>query len=271
MPELPEAETIARTLAAAGAGAIIRQVRLLRRDFLKTGSQARLRQLAGVKIVAVTRRGKCVILEAPPWRVVLQLGMAGRVYVHESGRPPPPHTHLVISLADERQIRYANSRRIAAGVHLLAGGQAGPLAGMGLDADRISRNDFITRLAGRTAPIKAALLNQSILAGVGNIYADEALFRAGIRPTRRIRRISRAELAKLHRAVRAVLAEAIDAGGSTVSVSTPFADANGQLGRFTICHRVYGRYGQRCRRCRVVLRRTTVAGRTTTYCPRCQR
>ena len=271
MPELPEAETIARTLAKAVAGATIRQVRLERRDFLKTGSAARLRRLAGRKLAAVTRRGKYVVLEVPPERLLLQLGMAGRVYVHDRRRPMPPHTHLVVSLVGGREMRYANSRRIAAGVHLLADGQAGPLAGLGPDADRISPSDFIARLSGRTAPIKAALLNQAILAGVGNIYADEALFRARIRPQRRMHRIGRAELLRLHRALVAVLAEAIAAGGSTLESSTPFADAEGGLGRFTVSHRVYGRYGRPCRRCRVALRRTAVGGRTTTYCPRCQR
>ncbi len=271
MPELPEAESIARTLRAALAGARIARVRLLRRDFLKTGSPSSLRRLAGARIAGVARRGKYPIVEAPPWRLVLQLGMAGRVYVHRGDHPMPAHTHLVVALTDGREMRYANVRRIASGVHLLGEGQLGPLAALGPDADAIGREEFIERLAGRTAPIKAALLNQSILAGVGNIYADEALFRAGLRPGRRVHRISRADLGKLHRAVRTVLAQAVAAGGSTVSFSTPFADANEELGYFTVSHRVYGRYGRACRRCRRTLQRTTVAGRTTTYCPLCQR
>lgn len=271
MPELPEAETIARTLNRALAGAAIARVRLGRPDFLKIGSRAALRRLAGRRISAVTRRGKYLLIEIPPARLVLQLGMSGRVYVHQADHPRPAHTHLILALADGRELRCANVRRIAAGVHLLVGDELGPLGKLGPDADAVGRAEFIERLAGRTAPIKAALLNQSILAGVGNIYADEALFRAGVRPTRRVRDISRAALAKLHRAIRTVLARAITAGGSTLRTSTPYADANGELGYFSVSHRVYGRYGQPCPLCRRRLRRTTVAGRTTSYCPGCQK
>ena len=271
MPELPEAETIAAALDAALRGARIVRAGLLRRDFLKTGSPSGLRRLAGGRIAAAGRRGKCVVLEIPPRRLVLQLGMAGRVYVHRPPQPRPPHTHLLVALADGREMRYANVRRIAAGVHLLAAGQAGPLGRLGPDADKIGREEFVRRIAARRTCIKTALLNQSILAGVGNIYAQEALFRAGIRPARRANRTSAARLARLHRALRAVLAEAIAAGGSTVTRSTPFAGLAGELGYFTAAHRVYGRYGRPCRRCRATLRRTTIAGRTTTYCPRCQK
>ena len=271
MPELPEAQTIAAALDAEVSGAVISRAGLGRRDFLKTGSPASLRRLKGRTIRAVTRRGKYPIIEIPPYRLVLQLGMAGRVYVQPAGKEPPPHTHLTLALVDGREVRYANVRRIASGVHLLHEGAEGPLAGLGPDADVIGAGEFVERLVGRTAPIKAALLNQSILAGVGNIYADEALFRAAIRPARRVNRVSRAKLTDLHRAVRSVLAEAIAAGGSTVSKSTPFAAVNGELGEFTVSHRVYGRYGQPCRKCGRTLRRTAIAGRTTTYCSACQK
>jgi len=271
MPELPEAETIARALDAALRGARIARAALLRRDFLKTGSPSGLRRLAGRTISAVGRRGKCVVLEIPPRRLVLQLGMAGRVYVDRPSRPRPPHTHLIVALAGGREMRYANVRRIASGVHLLADGQAGPLERLGPDADAIGLEEFIARIAARRTAVKTALLNQSILAGVGNIYAQEALFRAGIHPARRANRVSRVRLAGLHRALRAVLAEAIAAGGSTVTRSTPFAALGGELGYFTASHRVYGRYGQACRRCGATLRRSAIAARTTTYCPRCQK
>ncbi len=271
MPELPEAETIARTLARAVAGSTIRGVRLLRRDLLKTGSPRRLRRLAGRKIAAVGRVGKYVVLEVPPSRLVLQLGMSGRVHLQRAHQPLPPHTHLVIALTGRRDLRYANVRRIASGVHLLGGGEAGPLGALGPDALDIGAEEFLARVGARTAPVKAVLMNQSVLAGVGNIYADEALFRAGIRPTRRAHRVAAARLRRLHAALRAVLRQAVDAGGSTVSFSTPFADADGELGYFTVSHRVYGRYGRPCRKCRRPLSRTTVAGRTTTYCRGCQR
>jgi len=271
MPELPEAETIARTLAAALPGGAVTAARLLRRDFLKTGSPRRLRRLAGATLTGMARRGKCVVLAFGADRLVLQLGMSGRVWLDRPGRPVAPHTHLILTFAARPQLRYANSRRIAAGVHLLAGDEQGPLARLGPDADTIGPEAFARRLAGRTAPVKAALLNQALLAGVGNIYADEALFRAGIRPGRRVHRIGRGRLAALHAALRAVLAEAVAAGGSTLDDANPFVGADGELGYFTHAHQVYGRYGQACLRCGRTLRRATVAGRTSTYCPRCQR
>jgi len=271
VPELPEAETIARALHSALAGRTVRAVSLRRRDFLKTGSLRRLHGLVGRRLVAVSRRGKSVVFDFAGRRLVLQLGMSGRVQLARPGRQPPPHTHLVLALAGRWEVRCANTRRIAAGAHVLAGGQAGPLAALGPDADVIGSDEFVGRLAGRTAPVKAALMNQAIVAGVGNIYSDEALFRAALRPTRRLFRISRAALLRLHSALRAVLAEAIAAGGSTLNDSTPYAGALGELGYFTLSHRVYGRYGQPCLDCGTTLRRAAIGGRTSTYCPRCQR
>ncbi len=271
MPELPEAETIARTLTTALGGAQVAQVMLRRRDMLKSGTPSGLRRLAGSQLGEVRRRGKYLVMDFDRLRLVLQLGMAGRPCLDWTGRPLPAHTHLVLTFADGLQLRYVNARRIAAGVHLLESGQEGPLGSLGPDADAIGCIEFLQRLNGRRAPIKAALLNQSILAGVGNIYSDEALFRAGIRPTRRVHHIARAELKRLHGALRSVLAEAVAAGGSTVTASNPFANADGELGRFALAHRVYGRYGQPCLKCGRKLLRTAVGGRTSTYCPRCQK
>ena len=271
MPELPEAETIARTLHAALAGERIERVRLRRRDFLKTGTPAQLARLRGAALERVFRRGKCVVFDVDRRYLVLQLGMSGRVCLDWPADPLLPHTHLVILFADGLQLRYANTRRIASGVHLLASADEGPLGRLGPDADRIALGEFRRRLAGRRAPIKACLLNQALLAGVGNIYADESLFRAGILPTRRADRVAPADLARLHRAVRRVLTEAIRAGGSTLDDATPFVGARGEMGYFTHAHRVYGRYGLPCRRCGYTLQRTLVAGRTSTFCPHCQR
>jgi len=271
MPELPEADAIARTLAAALEGARVTDVRLRRRDFLKTGSARGLRRLVGRRIAGVVRRGKYVVLRIGPERLVIQLGMAGRVYVHPRARPLPAHTHLVLAVTGRREVRCANARRIAAGAHLLAAGREGPLARLGPDADAVGLDAFVERVGVRRSAVKAVLLNASVLAGVGNIYADEALFRARVRPTRRACGLRRGELRRLHAALRAVLAEAVAAGGSTVSLSAPFADADEEPGYFALSHRAYGRYGRPCARCRATLRRAVVAGRTSTYCPRCQR
>lgn len=269
MPEGPEAQTIVTGLRPL-IGAVIQSVHLGRRDFLKTGRPGDLQRLRGVRLADVTRRGKCVLLHLDGMRLLLQLGMAGRVSIAPAEEPLAPHTHLVLALGDGREIRYANARRIAAGVHLLAGEQQGPAALMGPEATEISAAEFISRVGRRKAPIKAVLLNQSVLAGVGNIYSDEALFRAGIRPGCRADRLTADRLRRLHRAVRGVLAEAIRAGGSTIKGANPYAGAGGELGEFTLRHRVYGRYGQKCRTCGSILRRAQIAGRTSTFCPTCQ-
>jgi formamidopyrimidine-DNA glycosylase len=269
---MPEAKTIAAAIDRVAAGRRIDSIDLRRRDMLKTGAPIDLHDLAGAAVERVDTRGKYVVLHAGDARLVIQLGMAGRVRLAERGAEPLAHTHLRIDLADGPTIDYVNVRRIASGLHLLApgAGDAGPLAALGPEADRIEREEFVARLAARRKAVKAALLDQSILAGLGNIYADESLARAAVRPTRRADRLNRKTLARLHDAVRAVLAEAIAAGGSTLADSTPFAAPDGAVGYFASRHRVYGRFGQPCLHCRTTLSRTLVAGRTTTYCPRCQ-
>ena len=139
--------------------------------------------------------------------------------------------------------------------------------GPGSEPLTISLDDFVALFRGRKLSIKAALLNQSLLHGVGNIYADESLFRAGIRPTRIAGRLTRARLARLHKALRTVLQSAIRAGGSSVS---DYVDADGEAGFFQIQHRVYAREGQPCRVCGTPIRRIVLGGRGTHFCPHCQ-
>jgi formamidopyrimidine-DNA glycosylase len=146
--------------------------------------------------------------------------------------------------------------------------EAGGFAGPGSEPLTISPDDFAALFHGRKLAIKAALLNQSLLHGVGNIYADESLFRARIRPTRRAGRLTREQLDRLHAALRAVLRRAIQAGGSSIS---DYVDADGAEGFFQIQHRVYGREGQPCRVCGTPIRRIVLGGRSTHFCPHCQR
>lgn len=273
MPEMPEARTIAAGIDHVARGREIIGVRLLRRDMLKTGRPANLARLVGQTIRRVGTRGKYVILHTERARLVLQLGMAGRVRLTAPDAERVLHTHLVLELGDNAPaVHYVNVRRIASGLHLLDPGDAdeGPLAALGPEADAVELDAFVAAIQPRRKAVKAALLDQSILAGLGNIYADESLARAGIRPTRRADRLSGADLIRLHRAVLAVLAEAIAAGGSTLDDATPFTAPNGQMGYFARDHRVYGRFGQPCLECDTELARTLVAGRTTTYCPHCQ-
>jgi formamidopyrimidine-DNA glycosylase len=196
---------------------------------------------------------------------LVHLGMTGRLLVSQPGVPLPPHTHAVLSLGDGREVRFVDPRRVGRlSVVLSDGGYAGP----GAEPTTISAEAFAELFKGRRLAIKAALLNQSILHGVGNIYADESLFRAGIRPRKQAGRLTRAELAKLHAALQQVLAHAIKLGGSSVS---DYVDADGIRGFFQLEHKVYSRAGENCLDCGAGLKKIVVGGRTTVYCPVCQR
>jgi formamidopyrimidine-DNA glycosylase len=178
--------------------------------------------------------------------------------------PLPPHTHAVLSLGDGRELRFVDPRRFG---RLSAVQDAGGYTGPGAEPTTISAEAFAQLFKGRKLAIKAALLNQSILHGVGNIYADESLFRAGIRPRRQAGRLTRAELTRLHAALQDVLAHAIKLGGSSVS---DYVDADGIRGFFQLEHKVYGRAGEICKDCGTALKKIVVGGRTTVYCPHCQ-
>ena len=271
MPELPEARTIAGRLHAAISGATLAEVRLRRRDMLKTGRTRDLEGLAGQVILRVDTRGKYIVLHTLAARLVIQLGMSGRVLLLEPDPPAVPmHTHLLLRLADQRQVLYVNTRRIASGLHVLPPGREdlGPLAALGPEATAISAGQFIAAMRPRRRAIKTALLDQSLLAGVGNIYSDEALARAGIRPTRAACGLSAERLRRLHAGLQAVLREALRAGGSSLADANPYVDADGRLGEFAASHRVYGRYGQPCLTCGGTLKRAMLGGRTSTYCSR---
>jgi len=195
---------------------------------------------------------------------LVHLGMTGRLLVSQAEVPLPLHTHAVLALGDGREVRFVDPRRFGRlSVVTEAGGYAGP----GAEPTTISVEDFSKLFKGRKLAIKAALLNQSILHGVGNIYADESLFRAGIRPRKQAGRLTKAELARLHASLQQVLAHAIELGGSSVS---DYVDADGVRGFFQLEHKVYGRAGEDCRDCGTALKKLVVGGRTTVYCPTCQ-
>jgi len=172
------------------------------------------------------------------------------------------HTHAVVRLASGRELRFIDPRRF--GRLSVVDNFEAP----GAEPLRIGREDFRALFRGRKTPIKSALLNQALLSGVGNIYADEALFRAGVRPRRRAASLTHDELARLHKSLRRVLAEAIRLGGSSIS---DYVGADGEEGFFQLKHRVYGRAGQPCRVCRTPIKRVVIAGRSSHYCPNCQK
>jgi formamidopyrimidine-DNA glycosylase len=275
MPELPEVETIAR-----GVDARVRGDRVVEawfsghREPFKTPAGRQAKGLAGCIILAVHRTGKHIVCELgraaasrgkAQW--IVHLGMTGRLLVTTPEGEVAAHTHARLSLASGREIRFVDPRRFGRLEFRELGRTAG-FSAAGLEPLTIGAEEFAGLFRGRRLSIKAALLNQKLLTGVGNIYADESLFRAGIRPKRQAGRLTRAELERLRLAVRTVLKEAIRLGGSSVS---DYVDADGVRGFFQLEHCVYQRAGLPCRGCATAIRRIVVGGRGTHYCPQCQR
>jgi formamidopyrimidine-DNA glycosylase len=193
--------------------------------------------------------------------------MTGRLLVTVPDAPVAAHTHVRLLLESGRELRFVDPRRFGR-LKFCDLRDAAGFSATGAEPLVIGAEEFASLFRGRGLSIKAALLNQTLLAGVGNIYADESLFRAGIRPSRRAGRLTRSELERLRLELRAVLEHAIRLGGSSVS---DYVDADGLRGFFQLEHCVYQRAGQPCLRCQTPIRRILLAGRGTHYCPRCQR
>lgn len=273
MPELPEVETVRRALDLELSGRRITGVRgrsIAMRRPLDVEQLAAV--LPGRRLAAPRRRGKYLLIDLePPGTVLNHLGMSGRLTITDASAPVLPHTHVTLEIEDGRELRFVDPRRFGMMVWLDAGGEtADPsLAALGLEPLDPGLEDRLPPLLkARRAPLKSLLLDQHLVAGVGNIYAAEALWRAGIRPTRPGHRTATERLARLSREVRSVLEEAVGEGGTTIR---DYAAPDGDFGYFAVRLAVYGRQGQPCRRCGSPLRCDVVAGRTTAWCPRCQR
>jgi formamidopyrimidine-DNA glycosylase len=195
---------------------------------------------------------------------IVHLGMTGRLQVCEPQAEVERHTHAILRLSSGRELRFVDPRRFGRlSIARAADFDAGGIEPLEVDLDR-----FLTLFHRRKTPIKSALLNQKLLRGVGNIYADESLFRARIRPRRRASTITRQQLGKLFVSVKEVLQEAIALGGSSIS---DYVDADGEEGFFQLQHRVYGREGEPCLVCKTPIKRVVIAGRSSHYCPKCQK
>ena len=285
MPELPEVETIARGLAKRVTGDVIDSVWLgSKPEPLKSPASEIVRTLQSARIADVRRVGKHIVFDLEngrrasslvskkaagksvrPTRAITQwivhLGMTGRMVVCSSDEPLEKHTHAIVKLASGRELRFVDPRRFGrlSVAHEFQAPGSEPLE---VELDR-----FVKLFRGRKTPIKSALLNQRLLSGVGNIYADESLFRAGIRPRRRAASLTHESLRRLYLSVQEVLKEAIALGGSSIS---DYVDADGDEGFFQLQHRVYGREGEPCLVCKATIKRVVIAGRSSHYCPRCQ-
>lgn len=310
MPELPEVETIARGLAKRVTGDVVESVWLgQKKEPLKSSASAIATTLEQSRIAGVRRMGKHIVFDlegndvaggailpakrrnrsgtasprassmpqavaderarptqAPSRRAqwIVHLGMTGSLRVCEAETEVAKHTHAVLKLSSGRELRFVDPRRFGR----LSVTQGGDFDAAGVEPLDVDLERFLALFHGRKTPIKSALLNQKLLRGVGNIYADESLFRAGLRPRRRASTITRDQLAKLLIAVKEVLREAIALGGSSIS---DYVDADGEEGFFQLRHRVYGREDEPCLVCKTPIKRVVIGGRSSHYCPKCQK
>ncbi|HEY9085886.1 MAG TPA: bifunctional DNA-formamidopyrimidine glycosylase/DNA-(apurinic or apyrimidinic site) lyase [Candidatus Tyrphobacter sp.] len=270
MPELPEAETIARDLDHAIAGATIAGVDVrLRRIVLAPPGVNFAQTLTGERIESARRRGKYVVLNlASGRRLVTGLRMTGRLLVRNSAEREPAGTRVVLRLSGGRNLCFDDVRTLGR-MRLVEGGEPWDeaLGAEPLDAG-FTVESFTAMLAGRTTPVKVLLLDQRRIAGIGNIYACEALWEAGIRPSRPSRALTKPAVRRLHRAVVEVLTRAIELRGSSID---DYVDAGGRKGGFQNVLAVYGRRGRPCPRCACPIVRTVLAQRGTWWCRKCQR
>lgn len=302
MPELPEVETIVRGLARRITGDVIESIWLGEKpEPLKSPAREIARTIEHTRIAAIRRVGKHIVFDLQagvagvpsrakraaskkvrkgPARTntgqtnlaanrskaqfIVHLGMTGRLQVCEPDSEIAKHTHAIAKLASGAELRFVDPRRFGR----MSVVSEKEFETLGVEPLETDLDSFSSLFRGRKTPIKSALLNQNLLRGVGNIYADESLFRAGIRPRRRASTIDRDSFAKLHGALKAVLKEAIAQGGSSIS---DYVDSNGEEGFFQLRHRVYGREGEPCLVCRTAIKRIVIAGRSSHYCPKCQR
>jgi len=269
VPELPEVETVRARVSAALQDARFRSVRIHRPDIVR-GDASPNALLQNQSLSETARHGKqLALIGSAGCCVSIHLGMSGRLEIAPTSAPLSPHTHLVWECDNDAQLRFVDPRRFG-GIwthptreHLLST----RWDALGPDAAALTATQLARACRKRTAPIKAVLLDQNALAGVGNIYADEALHLARVSPFRPARDLSSPEHTQLARSVRQVLREAIRAGGSTIR---DYRTPSGEAGGYATRHRVYGRAGQECRSCSEVLHGERLAGRATVYCPACQ-
>jgi formamidopyrimidine-DNA glycosylase len=310
MPELPEVETITRGLAKRVTGDRVESVWLgQKKEPLKSPATEIAATLEHSHIAAVRRMGKHIVFDldrvarapspaksqepnpkrrrrvtasrraastTPPeagegarptngkaqW--IVHLGMTGRLQVCEPEADILKHTHAILKLSSGKELRFVDPRRFGR----LSVATTGDFDASGIEPLEVDLDRFLTLFRGRKTPIKSALLNQKLLRGVGNIYADESLFRSGIRPRRRAATIPRDQLGKLLIAVQEVLREAIALGGSSIS---DYVNSDGEEGFFQLQHRVYGREAEACLVCKTPIKRIVIAGRSSHYCPKCQK
>lgn len=274
MPELPEVETVAQGLRRRALGRRIVAVEVRHAGVIGGSVEEFVATVQGRKLAEITRKGKAIAIRlsaedgAAPRFMLVRLGMTGQLTVAPRDAPVQSHTHVFMPLdGGHEELRFRDARRFGRLRSLTQADLEKVMGTLGPDAQLVTEAQFRSAMRGRKGAIKSWLMNQNLVAGVGNIYADEALFEAGIHPLSQPGRVSRPKAHALYNAVRKVLDRAVRLGGTTFS---DYLDVEGRPGAFLAKLRVYQHHGEPCRRCGHTIRRIVVAGRSSHFCPRCQ-
>jgi formamidopyrimidine-DNA glycosylase len=265
MPELPEVETVRRTLLQLVKGKTIKHVEVLWPKMIKKPEPVEqfVDALKGQTILDVRRRGKFLKFILSDYVLVSHLRMEGRYGVYSSSEPIDKHTHVLFTFTDGSQLRYRDVRKFGT-MHLFIAGQLGPEP----FSEEFTVSSLYEQLQKTNRKVKVALLDQQLVVGLGNIYVDEALFRAGIHPERVSNTLTIEEVKTLHKEIVDTLSEAVEKGGSTVR---SYVNTEGQIGMFQLELFVYGKKGEACKKCGSEIMKSVVGGRGTHICPSCQK
>jgi len=270
MPELPEVETVVRDLRPLAVGRTVRAVRAGAKALRKPWRAEWAERLVGRRVEGIRRRGKWIVVDLSDGpRLVVHLGMTGQFTAVSAAAAPPDHLHLVLELDDGTELRFRDPRRFGSvTLHDDEAAVAALFADLGPEPFDIDAKYFRTAVRGTTRTLKVLLLDQTVVAGVGNIYADEACSRAGLHPGRRGESLTPTDADRLRAAIGAVLTAAVAGRGSTIR---DYVGGSGLRGGFQHEHRVYGRTGQPCGACATAIECVRIAGRSSHFCPRCQK
>ncbi len=274
MPELPEVETVRKTLTKLILDKTIENITVYWPKIIKNPLEVEqfIDALKGERIVDIGRRGKFLIIYTKKYALVSHLRMEGKYGLYQKSEPFDKHTHVIFHFTDDTELRYRDVRKFGT-MHLYVKGEEfarEPLVHLGPEPFSADFTvDYLqTKLSKTNRKVKPALLDQKLLVGLGNIYVDETLFRAGIHPERLASSLTKKEIFLLHREIVATLSEAVEKGGSTIR---SYVNSQGEIGMFQLELLVYGRKDEECKRCGRTLIKTTVGGRGTHYCPHCQK
>jgi formamidopyrimidine-DNA glycosylase len=272
MPELPEVETVLQGLKQRALGRRIIAVEVRHPGVIAGSPERFAAEVEGRTVVSMRRKGKALALElaaegAPPRYLLVRLGMTGQFTVSARATPLAPHTHVLLVLGEHGELRFRDVRRFGRLRCCTREELETVFDRLGPDAQEVTEEQFLRAMSGRQGAIKSWLMNQQLLAGLGNIYADESLFVAGIHPLAQPRRVSALKARRLFKAVKRVLDQAVKLQGTSFR---DYVDIEGRPGNYEPRLRVYQRTGEPCRRCGRPIRRLVIAGRSSHFCPRCQ-